>query len=35
MYLGLKNADPSVDTDGDGVASIAEVQKVINGYLGL
>ena len=35
MYLGLKTVGCGVDTSGDNSVGIAEVQKVINGYLGL
>jgi hypothetical protein len=35
MFLGLKTVAGCVDEDGTGVVSIAEVQKVINSFLGL
>ena len=35
MYLGLMPVTACVDSDNSGTGSIAEVQKVINGYLGL
>jgi hypothetical protein len=35
MYLGLMPVSACVDSDNSGSVSIAEEQKVINGYLGL
>ena len=35
MYRGIMPATTCVDSDKNGTVSIAEVQKVINGYLGL
>ena len=35
MFLGLKTAEACVDQDNGGSVSIAEVQKVINSFLGL
>jgi hypothetical protein len=35
MYLGIMPVSACVDSDNSGNISIAEVQKVINGYLGL
>jgi hypothetical protein len=35
MFLGLKTVDICVDQDNNSSVSIAEVQKVINSFLGL
>jgi len=35
MFLGEAPAGNGADCDGDGVISIGEVQRVINGFLGL
>ncbi len=35
MFLGIRNVESCVDEDISGIVSISEVQKVLNGYLGL
>jgi hypothetical protein len=35
MFLGTLTPGCGADCNGDGVISIGEVQKVINGFLGL